>query len=586
MRTPTKTALGIDIGAQHLSVALVEKSEAGFRILAAAGGDLPRPRTEAPSPACGRVLSRLLAQLGWRSRVRRAGAALAVAPDSLVMQLLDMPRRMPANLRDFVGTELQQYVALSGKTVVSDFCGIGAGAQKRLLAVAADGDEMQAVIDACSTVVAGIDTVEPAALAYARAFRAREKGLLVRGNPGPRRAAARRASVSRPPSADRDVLLALLGPHALTTTVFRRETLDLVRVREIPAEANTLPLLCRWLAEELNAVGRYYDTQARPAGPERRVCLALYDSVYRADDIMPLLAGLGGGEPQPTRSVAFESPPKTLTVADVHAPWPAPGVESIASEVASPEVALEAVGSPAPESGRGEPVSLVAVGAALALLGAEGDDLRINLLPPAVTEARSLTRHVLLTMIVGVVLFLGVFATAQLLTRTAGAMNGRIEDTRLAEELYTASALMAEEKFLDEEIARLRRHVEPLRRILKDRQETDWPDLLRAVRAAAPEGVSVTQLQCRDGRSASVRGLAPSCAAAAAFVRNLEAEKTFASVSLMLVQKRPNEDERWEYRIDCLLAAQAAPSARRASAPKGRGACGRPGCAAGEGESS
>jgi Tfp pilus assembly protein PilN len=248
--------------------------------------------------------------------------------------------------------------------------------------------------------------------------------------------------------------------------------------------------------------------------------------VHRADDIAPLLAAEAGT--------------KVFTVADVHEPWTASGA--------------------AKEETPSEGVSMVAVGAALTLLEAEGDNLRINLLPQAVAEARSLVRHVLLTAIVGVVLFLGVFGAAQLLTRTTGAMNRRIEETRLSEELYTASALIAEEKFLDQEIARLRRHVEPLRKIMKGRQETDWPGILRAVRQATPEGVSVTQLQCSNGRSASLRGLAPSCPAAEAFVRNLEAQRTFASVSLTLVQRRQNEDDRLEYRIDCLLAAKGGES--------------------------
>ncbi|MCL5279275.1 MAG: hypothetical protein M1376_05140 [Planctomycetes bacterium] len=568
MRGNTKTALGIDLGKRRLSVALVEKNEQGFRVLAAASADWPTP---APEPAYGRVLSRLLAQLGWRSHVRGARVALALAPDSLIIQLLDLPRRMPANLGDFVRSECQQYVALSGKTVVSDFCGLGL--QKRLLVVAADGDEIQKVTEACSTAANGIDTVEPSALAYARAFCAREKGLLARGGP---------ASVAHPPCIERDVLVAVLGPHTLTTTVFRRGTLDLVRIREVPVDANTPPLLCRWLAEELKAVWSYYQTQGSPSAHDHQVCLAVHESAYRADDIAPLLAAEAGT--------------KAFIVADVHEPL-------LASGMAQEQTPLEGVGpgpqglhfasgspSPTPKAALGSSVSLVAVGAALKLLGTEGDDLRINLLPQAVAEARSLTRHMLLTTIVGVALFLAVFATAQLLARTTGALNRRIEETRLSQELYTASALIAEEKFVDQEIARLRRQVEPLRQTLKGRQATDWPDILRAVREATPPGVSVTQLQCSDARSAAARrgpsaslhGLAPSCPAAEAFVRNLEAQKPFSAVSLTLVQKRQRdpgpqphtsaagsptkreesrlgtryEGDGVEYRIDCLLAVK------------------------------
>ena len=513
MSVRTKTALGIDIGRRRLSVALVEKGAQGFRVLAAASGDLPMPVPELHQPAPGKVLSRLLAQLGRCSHLRGAKAAVALTPDSVVIQLLDLPRRMPANLGEFVRSELQQYVALSGKAVVSDFCGIGSGVQKRLLAVAADGEEIQETIRAYRRTAAGIDAVEPSALAYARAFVAREKGLLA-GDHSP--------AIGRTSSVNHDILIAVLGPHTLTTTVFRKGTLDFVRVRQIPGDAHTPRLLCVWLAEELKAVVRYYDTQVSSPGRECRVCLAVHDGVHRANDLAPLLVAEAGT--------------KALTVVDV--------CESLTAS------------GPAAGESPSEEASMVAVGAALTLFGAEGDDLRINLLPKAVAEAKSLARHALLMANVGVILFLGVFTTGQLLTRTTHAMDRRIEDARQAGEIYATPALMAKEKFLDQEIARLRQHVEPLRRIMKGRQATDWPGLLGAVRQATPESVSVTQLQCSDGRMVSLQGLTPSCPAAEAFVRNLEGQRPFASVSLVLVQKRQNQDNRLEYRIDCLLTTK------------------------------
>ena len=517
MSVHTKTALGIDIGSRRLSIALVEKGEHGFRVLAAAGADLTVPMPEPHSRAHAKVLSRLLAQLGRRSQLLGAKAVVALTPDSLVVQLLDLPRRMPANLGEFVRGELQQYVALSGKAIVSDFCGIGTGMQKRLLAVAADGEKIQETIQAYRGTAARIDTVEPSALAYARAFFARESGLLAWDH---------FPAVVHAPAVKHDVLIAVLGPHTLTTTVFRNGTLDFVRVRQVPGDANAPRLLCVWLAEELKAVVRYCDAQATSPGRERRVCLALHDGVYRADDLAPLLA--------------VEAGTKAVTVVDVCEPL------TVAS---AREQALPA-----------ERASMVAVGAALTLLGAEGDDLRINLLPKAVAEAKSLVRHALLMANVCVVLFLGVFTTGQLLTRTTHAMDQKIEEARRAGEFYTTPALMAKEKLLDQEIARLRQHVEPLRRVMKGREPTDWPGILGAVRQATPEGVSITQVQCNDGRIVSLQGLTPSCPAAEAFVRNLECRRPFASASLVLVQKRQNRDSRLEYRIDCLLTTKGGES--------------------------
>ena len=170
MRLRTKTALGIDIGERRLSVALVESNAQGIRVVAAANAELPAGAVGPEEFTRGKALSRLLAQLGRRSQLRGARVAVALSPDSMVIQLLDLPKHVPTNIGEFVRSELQQYVALSGKNVVSDFCGVGSGVHKRLLAVAADVDEIRELVDECSTARIAVDAVEPSMLAYTRAF--------------------------------------------------------------------------------------------------------------------------------------------------------------------------------------------------------------------------------------------------------------------------------------------------------------------------------------------------------------------------------------------------------------------------------
>jgi Tfp pilus assembly protein PilN len=519
MRVRTKTALGIDIGDHGVSIALVEKGEQGFRTLAAARGDLPAGEPGQRQSALDKVLSGLLVQLGRRVRIRGMKAAVALSADPLVMQLLDLPQHVPANLGEFVKNELQQYVALSGKTLVSDFCGVGSGGQKRLLAAAADADRIQEMVKVCSVTGIVVDTVEPSMLAYARAFQECPREAWHGG----------------------DVTIAMLGPRTLTICLFRRGTLDFVRARSLPADVPTPRLLCTWLAEELRAVVRYGDIvgwglpHRDPGGgasPTLQCRVVIHDGVHRADEIAPLLAAEAG-----TRS---------LTVTDAWEPWTGSGSE--------------------PPEG----VSRVAVGAALTLLGTKENDLKINLLPKTVTEARSLSRHLLLTANVCVIAFLGVFATAQLLARTTGAMDRRIEQTRLSGELYTTPALITEEKFLDQEISRIRQRLDPLRKAMNGRHGLDWPGILHAVRQATPANLSITQLQCSDGRTLSLKGLASSCPAAEAFVRNLEGQRPFESISLALVQRQQNGSDGLEYRIDCLLKGPPN-AARRVWEPKAKG---------------
>ncbi|MCX5644569.1 MAG: pilus assembly protein PilM [Phycisphaerae bacterium] len=497
MRLHTKTVLGIDIGERRISVALVERDEQGVRTVAAANADLPAGGAGQQESSHGKVLSRLLSQLGRRSQIRRARAAVALSVDSMVTQLLDLPKHMPANIGEFVKSELQQYVALSGKNVVSDFCGVGSGVQKRLLAVAADVDEIQEIVDECREAGIAVDVVEPSMRAYTRAF----------------------LEQRRQSRHDGDVMIAMLGPRTLTVNLFLRGTLDFVRVRDLPSDASTPPSLCAWLAEELRAVDRYYEAQTTGAGRDWQTCVVLGDGEHRAEEIEALLAAEAGIT--------------SLTVVEAWEPWPGSA------------------------STKEEKVSTAAVGAALALLGPAGTDLKINLLPKSVTEARSRSQHLVATALVSVIVFLGIFATTVFLTRTTSAMDRRIEQTRLSEELYAAPALIAEEKFLDQEMSRIRLRLDPLRKAMAGRHEADWPGILDAVRQAAPANVSITQLLCGDGKTLSLKGLTPSCPAAETFVRNLESQRPFESISLALVRRQQDAAGRLEYRIDCLLKTKA-----------------------------
>ncbi len=493
MSTRTKTALGVHLGECQISIALVEKGPQGFRTLAGAGEDLSSAE---PGQAPGKVLSRLLAQVGRRGRLRGVRAGVAVPSDRLVVRLLDLPERVPTNIGMFVAKELEQYVALSGKTVVSDFRGVGTGVQKHLLTAAGDADHIQEVVKACSAAGIVVDVVEPALLAYARAYLQREKGTQRADN----------------------VLIALLGARMLTIILLHRGMLGFVRTRDLPADTTTPRLLCAWLAEELKAVVRYLEMQATRADHEWRVQVVLQDSQHRTEEISPLFLA--------------EAAARALVVD--------PG-EPVKDDPSAPGA------------------STMAEGTALALLDMEGDDLKINLLPKAVTEARSFSRHLLLTANLCILVFLGVFTAAQLLARTTGTMDRRIEQSRLSGELYAAPALFAKEQFLDHEITLMRQRVDPLRKATHGRRPADWPGIFEAVRQAAPAELSVTQLQCSDGKTLSVKGFTSSCPAAQAFVRNLESRPPFASVSLATVQ-RQREGDHLEYRIDCLLKAKGGPS--------------------------
>ena len=499
MKSHGKMTLGIDICPHQVSAALIERTGQGFKIIAAASSDLADGRAQQGSAEQARALSRTIRRLGRRARSPRVKAALSLSADPMLIQILDMPKHMPANLREFVASELKQYVALSGKRILSDFCGIGLSeeGQKRMLAVAAEMEQAVAAVTACAKAGAIVEAIEPPLLAYARAFHASH----------------------REDKYARHVLIAVLGSSNLTVSLFCKGVLDFVRVRDIPSHMREGDSLCGWLAEELKAVIRYHDANGGADHAALHVRVVVQSPGLSAKELEPPLRARIGMD--------------SLVVTLSHEPFPGPAAGA--------------------DAGSAEAASLMAVGAAMKAADPDADDLKINLLPEEVKRARSLARHALLTAIAGACSFLGVLLAIFLLSRTAGAAREQVERTKIDKQLYTTRALIAQDKFLDQEISRVERQLKPLHESLHARCEVDWCAILNAVRQAAPADVCVTELSDDKNERLSLKGLALSCEAAQSFARGLDGSKTFLSASLIRVTRQEGGRGLMEYQIGCSL---------------------------------
>jgi Tfp pilus assembly protein PilN len=417
----------------------------------------------------------------------------------VIVQILDMPKHMPANFREYIEGELKQYVALSGTRTLSDFCGIGPTVEgrRRTLTVAAGTDQILTAVNACTRAGVTIEAVEPSLLAYARAFHA--------GGAGPIHV--------------RNVLIAILG-GSLTVSLFCNGTLDFVRVRDIPSDMREQESLFQWLAEELKAVARYHIASAGAESGELHVRLILQDPRRRAEELEPALRAQTGID--------------SLVVTHAHEPFP--DAQGGADDV------------PALTSSR------MAVGAALKMLNAEHDEMKINLLPGEVKHARSLARHALLTAIAAAFGFLAVLVAVAFLSHTADTARMRVEQTRIDEQLYTTRALIAQDKFLDRETARVQRALDPLQKVLRGKTEVNWSAVLSTIQRAAPAGVCITELASGDDRRLSLKGLALSGDAAQSFAHGLDGTPPFTSASMTrIITRQQGTRSVVQYQIDCSL---------------------------------
>lgn len=493
MKSHTKTALGIDIGARHISAALVERTSCGFKVVASANEDFPAG--ESPQRIARARMSREFRKLSRRVAARGTHAVVAVSSDFTIMRLLDLPRQMPANIREFVDAELNQYVALSGKRRRTDFCGIatGSAAQKRLLVVAADADEMEGVLHMCGASRIVVNSVEPAALAYARTLLASEKSLRHSG----------------------ETLIAILDASRLVMCLFCKGMLDFVRIRDVPPGMGTPEQIRVWLAEELSVVLQYRRVTGSEARSQVQTRVVIHDAGYDKTDIAPLC--IAGAK---TPIVVNSSDPIDLLCE-------------------------------APERSSSMP-SAVAVGAALKLLGVQGDELRIDLTPHEVIRARLSSKRLLIAANAAAVLFLAVFLAVQVLAKTTDTMNRRIGQARLDGQLHRMPAVVAQDRYLDEQITRVRRELAGMHGVLA-RRDVDWPAVLDVIARSAPPGVGIVALACDDGRCLSVKGGAESYDGAKSFAQNLDDQEVFESVRPVHMGRRQIDANGVEYEIACVL---------------------------------
>jgi len=489
MKARVRTALGIDLSPRQVSAALVERAGPAFRVVAAASSDL----TDSADHA--RALSLVVKRLGRRARSARTKAAVSLSTNPLVVQILDMPRHMPANIREFVEGELRQYVTLSGKRTVCDFCGIGLAAEgrKRMLTAAAETEPLLKMVTACAKAGVTVEAVEPSLLACARAFHAGGEGERL----------------------SRSVLIAILGSDNLTLSLFHDGMLDFVRIRDIPSDAREQEALLEWLAEELRAVIHYHSSSP--------------GTNHGALHVRVILQGPESSAKEVEISLRARTAIESLAV--IHSHESAAGGSDMG----------------------GEAPCQMAVGAAMKILDPDADSLRINLLPEEVRRARLLARHALLTAIAAALTFLGVLMAMLLLNHAADTAREQVEQRKIAGQLYTTPALIAQDTFLDREISRARQQLGSLQKLMSTEREVDWPGVLNAVRRAAPAGVCITELASDNhNEHLLLKGLALSGEAAQSFVRGLDGSEPFTSVAMNRVTlKRQSGRELVEYQIDC-----------------------------------
>ena len=321
------------------------------------------------------------------------------------------------------------------------------------------------------------------------------------------------------------MLVALLAGSALTLCVFRRETLDIVRVEDISAEKAEPDELCRRLAAEINTIIRSYEVEVADSAGKWEVTV-LADRVQLPDEAQELLRA--------------ETPNAALQV--------------ISGENAYADMIVHPKGCKA-----GRPA--LAISLAMGLLNARETGLKINLVPPESAEVRFVRKQLIVTTVI-IVLAIPLFAflSAKALSLLADKVHRGIETRKLTDVSQETATLMKEQNSLERQIALLSIRPDGLETIMSSRRTVDWASILDDVKARTPKAVRITSLANSGKAGMSLEGLALSYEAARLFVKMLNESDYISLASLSEATREDSAGGLVTYTIDCSLADQESES--------------------------
>ena len=497
-----KTSLGIDISDDRINLVLLKGDENGIELLKSASAPVPDGAIRDGNIEDTVILAKAIKKLRTRNKIPECQAAVSLLARPVLMQIMYMPKPVPANISQFLQDEVRQYAILPGKNILLDFCGIGSAGQagsSRLFVVAADGLKVAEFARACNRARLNVAAIEPSLLACVRAFYAEK---IAKKN-------------------NCNVLMAILETDLLTLCVFRNQKLDFVRTKSIGKEKHTGDEDCHCLAEELNAVIQFYDIEVPDSDGKWEITAIANGSVR-----------LPANAEEYLRAKFVNSNLEVKTCENVYQDIP--------------------VGH---DSGCDKP-SPVAIGLAMGLLGTKAGNLRINLLPPQAGRFKTVMRDTLVTAnLAAAVLFLMILAVG-ILSLTIKKVDKNVAHQKQIQLSCNTNVLLEKERILNSQISTLTARLERMKGILNSQRDVDWSSLLKEIRSLTPRSVCITSLLSPERSVMILEGLAVSYDAVNLFIEMLNKSEHIGSASLIETEKDNNASGLVRYAINCSSASK------------------------------
>lgn len=505
MKVSSNKSLGIDICESRISLVLLKKNGDGITLLKSVSEPMPEGAVENGNIKDAAILAKTIKKLKKRTAPSTTPISVSLFAEPAILQVMDIPKQIPDNIGKFVNEQVRHFAALLGRKILSDFCGVSGisadGSHANcVLAVAADKKRVANLVGMYSEAGVRAKVIEPAVLSYIRAlYDDKIEGRF-----------------------ESNVLIAILRDKKLTLCVFRKQSLEFIRTREVDESAGP-DEISKWLAEQINTVIQSYQVKALQNSGQWETTIVADCMKLSADCEETLRSEIPGSDVQLLAGEnALKIPSKIQTKTNT-----------------------KCVNAKGP--------SLAAIGLAMKLFDANLFKLSVNLLPEEIVRTRITRKMALVTAnIISAVLLISILAVAGSIWKVQEINKNVGQKKRLL--LEETRSLFEKKEVLDSQINNISKKLKVVNKISASRSEPYWPGLLSYTAKVRPKKICITRMASGKGALVTLKGLAVSNEDVYSFTELLKESELIDSASIYETNKNEKDNRFINYEIQCSVA--------------------------------
>lgn len=499
MISSAKTALGIDISEHRISIALLKKTKKDTRLLKADDIEMPKEAIIDGNIANPALVAGAIKKLLRKNRIRLRQAVISLVAKPVLNQIVELPEDIPANVGQFVKTEIKHSPVLSGKEPQFDFCRLASSGQNdldRVFVGATDGDKIADILKVFSIAAIEPISIELPAMSAVRAIYSQKITNRY----------------------DSNVLVALLHGSIMTICVFRKDELDFVRSVDLAEYMDDNDNYFACCEREIDTVIQYYDVEVDSAEDKWEILAILENPKIEASDLEFTLQKRFGLDANVCSSDAIYS------------------------------------STPLAKNDNIRKCSITAVGLAMRAADIGKTDFAIDLIPAEEEEKKATKKFVLLTANLAAVMLLCIFIIAGFVRVQLGKTQEMMEKRKLDSPQDSIEQLLAKQRIVNDKIAYLTDKKTKMNKIFEGDTVFNWADVLDEIRNNVPTTLYITKMSALQGSDFIVEGNARSFKSIHIFAELLRQSDFIQSAVVAQTEKNSRINGMVAYTISCVLS--------------------------------